>query len=155
MTDRMSLLLIRHASAGDRSSWKGPDAERPLDDKGRRQADKLVQRYGSEPFARLLSSPYERCVQTLVPLSLEVGLPLEVTAALAEGAPVSGSLALLEELGDTTAALCIHGDVIPDLLDALEREGVPLHGVRACTKGSVWRLDTDGDVVIAATYLGR
>ena len=38
----MRLLVVRHASAGDRSRWKGDDRLRPLDRRGRRQAEGLV-----------------------------------------------------------------------------------------------------------------
>lgn len=37
----VELYLIRHADAGDPMTWSGDDAERPLSDKGRRQAKKL------------------------------------------------------------------------------------------------------------------
>src|SRR3954454_13818704 len=36
-----SLLLVRHAAAGDRADWDGPDDLRPLDTRGRRQAERL------------------------------------------------------------------------------------------------------------------
>jgi broad specificity phosphatase PhoE len=36
------LLLVRHASAGDRDEWDGPDGARPLDERGRAQAAALV-----------------------------------------------------------------------------------------------------------------
>ena len=38
-----SLLLLRHASAGDRADFDGPDALRPLDRRGRAQARRLAQ----------------------------------------------------------------------------------------------------------------
>ena len=37
----MLLHLLRHAHAGDPGAWDGPDADRPLSDKGRAQADRL------------------------------------------------------------------------------------------------------------------
>jgi len=36
------VILIRHASAGDRESWSGDDRLRPLDEKGWRQAEGLA-----------------------------------------------------------------------------------------------------------------
>ena len=38
----MTPLLVRHASAGDADDWRGDDRLRPLDAKGRRQAEALV-----------------------------------------------------------------------------------------------------------------
>ena len=37
----MLLHLLRHAHAGDWSAWDGPDAARPLTDKGRSQSERL------------------------------------------------------------------------------------------------------------------
>ena len=37
----MLLHLLRHADAGDPEAWTGPDAARPLSDKGRAQAERL------------------------------------------------------------------------------------------------------------------
>lgn len=48
----MTLLhLLRHAHAGDPERWEGPDAERPLSNRGRRQAARL---------GRLLAAADER-----------------------------------------------------------------------------------------------
>ena len=38
--DTVTLLLIRHGSAGDRETWTGEDDERPLDDEGTSQEDR-------------------------------------------------------------------------------------------------------------------
>ena len=37
----MLLHLVRHADAGDPEAWTGPDAARPLSEKGRAQAERL------------------------------------------------------------------------------------------------------------------
>ena len=39
--DLTSVVLVRHAKAGARESWDGPDELRPLDAKGRKQAAAL------------------------------------------------------------------------------------------------------------------
>jgi broad specificity phosphatase PhoE len=137
----MPLLLVRHATAGNRRRWKGDDRLRPLDERGRRQADELVGQL--RPFApeRVLSSPYVRCVQTVEPLAAVLGLPVEESPELAEGAGRRRALALLRELEGTTAVLCTHGDVIEDLLGD-ESE-----------KGSTWALAVEGDGVRRLEYL--
>ncbi|MCM3523284.1 transcription-repair coupling factor, partial [Curtobacterium sp. P97] len=38
-----TLVLVRHASAGERADFDGPDDLRPLDGRGRAQADRLAQ----------------------------------------------------------------------------------------------------------------
>jgi len=46
------LLLVRHADAGVKGSWDGPDALRPLSPMGRRQAEGLVVRLEDYPVDR-------------------------------------------------------------------------------------------------------
>ena len=47
------LLLVRHADAGVKGSWDGPDALRPLSPMGRRQAEGLVVRLEDYPVDRI------------------------------------------------------------------------------------------------------
>jgi 8-oxo-(d)GTP phosphatase len=49
----MPLLVIRHARSGDRDDWRGDDRERPLDKRGRRQADALVEELEGYPLSRM------------------------------------------------------------------------------------------------------
>ena len=69
MVEVSTIYLVRHAKAGDRSSWDGDDTIRPLSGKGRRQAvaisDRLFDLIAAHPDAQLISSPYIRCMQTL------------------------------------------------------------------------------------------
>src|SRR3712207_3914931 len=82
----MTVLLVRHASAGDRNRWDGPDEDRPLDEQGRAEAEGLVDTLAGFPVSRILSSPYVRCAQTVEPLGVARGLPVEPSDELAEGA---------------------------------------------------------------------
>ena len=41
--------------------------------------------------------------------------------------------------------MCSHGDVIPQVIDALERRGMEVSGFRDSRKGSVWVLEKHGD----------
>ena len=63
----MSLLLVRHASAGNRDDWTDHDHERPLDARGLEQAAQLPEVLSRFPIERILSSPAKRCVQTVEP----------------------------------------------------------------------------------------
>ena len=89
------LYLLRHAKAKDREKWTEPDDLRPLTKEGWRQAEALVDLYADQEFARFLSSPYVRCVQTLEPLAKARGLPLETADELAEGAPLEATYELM------------------------------------------------------------
>jgi 8-oxo-dGTP diphosphatase len=110
------LLVVRHASAGHREDWEGEnDADRPLDTKGRRQAEELVDRLEPYEIARILSSPHVRCLQTVEPLAAARGLEIETTDALADGAGPDRVRQLLEEARGTATVLCGHGDEIASL----------------------------------------
>ena len=131
--------LIRHAKAKNRLEWSEPDELRPLTKRGRREASAVAERLASDELARLVSSPYVRCVQTLEPLAERVGLPIEVDARLGEGAAFEGVLELLDAL-PRGAVLCSHGDVIPETIDALIRRGLDVRSAPDWRKASVWVL---------------
>ncbi len=149
----MPVLLIRHAQAGSRKDWEGDDRARPLTNKGRKQAAGLVRELDGWAVQRVLSSPYTRCVETVKPLARELGIKVEVTDQLAEGHGAE-ALALVRSLATEKAALCTHGDVIPDVLVPLADEDRLDLGPRPRqAKGSVWVLEADGARFVRATYL--
>ena len=151
------VLLVRHASAGSRRKWRGPDDLRPLDKKGRRQAEALP---GSLQFAldgmgRVLSSPYLRCVETVDRLAQAVGVSVGKEAALAEGhdRAAAGLFWSLVRGGESSAALCTHGDIIPFLLDEAAGSGIDLGPSPRYPKGSVWAFEVREGSLAAARYV--
>jgi 8-oxo-dGTP diphosphatase len=147
------LYVVRHADAGQRSEWKGPDATRPLSHRGERQAAGLVKLIGDSEATRLIASPFRRCVQTLEPLAEHLGLPVEIDERLGEGKGAHGPLDLVDDVGDTTAVFCSHGDVIPDLLESLVKHGAKLHDHLRWQKASTWVLHREGDKFTKGKYL--
>ena len=150
----MPLLVVRHARAGSRRHWDGPDEKRPLSGRGRRQAAALVKVLA--PFAptRILSSPFVRCVQSVEPLSEKLGVAVEPSDALAEGAPSEEVVALARRLTSVAAVLCSHGDVIVALLDALARDDrVKLPKDYEWPKGSTWVLEARKGRYASARYI--
>ena len=139
---RPLVFLVRHARAGDRVRWTGDDRVRPLDGRGRRQADAVVAPLAGYALTRLVSSPYLRCVQTLEPLATRLAMPVEHDHALAEGASAEDALALLERLGPGPLVLCTHGDV----MEALVGEDAPRK------KGATWLLAREGDAIRQVRY---
>ena len=126
---RSLVLLVRHAKAGDRDRWTGDDRLRPLDKRGRRQADAMVAPlagYALTRLSRVRTSaawrPSSRCRPP--------GLSIEHDRAIAEGAPVEEARAFLGRVGPGPVVLCTHGDV----MEALVGEGEPKK------KGSTWLL---------------
>ncbi len=138
----MPLLLVRHAQAKARKEWSGDDRLRPLTGHGFRQADGLVS-IAAEfvPVTRILSSPYQRCEQTLRPLAVRRGLEVELDDALAEGQRAD-AVRLVRELAGQDVAVCTHGDVIVEILVSLaDEDHVDLGASPKQAKGSVWVLE--------------
>ncbi len=148
----MTVYVVRHGKAGSRSAWTAPDDQRPLTKAGRKQAVALVEALEGAGVTRVLSSPYVRCRQTVEPLAERLRLPVDLADALEEGAPLVDTLALLDKLGDDSAVLCTHGDVVGELLDHCLRQGVRLEDDRM-EKGSTWVFDTEAGAIIAARYV--
>jgi len=115
-------LVVRHAKAGHRRRWEGDDRLRPLDDKGWRQAEGLVEALSLYQVTRLASSGAIRCVQTLEPLAEALRLEIEPRSELQEGATRDQALALMAELGDG-AVLCTHGDILEYLFGEEGQKG--------------------------------
>ena len=139
----MPLLVIRHAHAGSRAEWDGNDDLRPLSQRGIDQARNIARRFGDVPLARIVSSPAVRCRQTVAPLADARGVDVTVDARLAEfvdSVRIDPVLDVIDSLPDD-AAICSHGDVIPELIAALERRGMVIASEPCWRKGSVWVLD--------------
>jgi phosphohistidine phosphatase SixA len=147
------LLLIRHAQAGNRKDWQGDDRLRPLSPKGARQALALVRSVKHRPPARILSSPYTRCIQTVQPLADDLSLKVEDADELAEGSG-SKAVALVRSLATHPVALCTHGDIVAEVLIALaDEDGLDLGPAPRQAKGSVWVLEARHGKFVTATYV--
>jgi broad specificity phosphatase PhoE len=149
-----AVYLVRHAKALDRYSWTELDELRPLSKAGFRQASALPEHIGRVGFAKLLTSPFTRCVQTFEPLAESDGTPLERVDWLAEGASAGAALDLLLERADRgPVAACTHGDVMLETLARLGTARVPLEGPLDVKKGSTWILTTSEGRVVGGRYL--
>ncbi|GAA3607929.1 NUDIX hydrolase [Marihabitans asiaticum] len=118
------LALVRHAKAQPRDDWSGEDALRPLDARGRRQADELVPLLAAYGLKRLVSSPSTRAADTIAPYATSTGGRLRLKPGLSEEGyeadpgKATHHLRRLLERG-APAALCSHGPVLPDLVATL------------------------------------
>jgi 8-oxo-dGTP diphosphatase len=137
------VLLVRHGRAGERSEWEDDDRLRPLDDKGRRQAEGLVELLAEYPIGRILSSGYVRCTQTVEPLADARELGVEEVDELAEGRTRKDVLSLLGSTDENCLVLCTHGDVVEELLD---------DGLK---KGATEVLELEGGRLTRVRHLGR
>jgi 8-oxo-dGTP diphosphatase len=100
-----------------------------------------------------VSSPYTRCVETVVPVAELRDLPVEEVDEFAEGTPVSDVLRLVEKVADKPTVLCTHGDVVENLLTHLRDRRVPLDGEFVFPKGSTWLLDAEEGEIVGGQYL--
>ncbi len=148
------IYVIRHAEAGDREHWDGPDEERPLSPAGRRQAAYLAKRFADEALAQFLSSPFPRCMQTLRPLAAARGMIVEPRDELAEGSPWGYLEKLvLEAEGEGPTAVCVHGDVFRALMTDLFERGIARKARQSFRKGATWVLTVHEGAIVAARHL--
>lgn len=154
-----TVVLVRHGRAGDRAEWDGPDSLRPLDGKGRRQAQRMAEVLPLFRPTAVFSAPRTRCEQTVAPLAEALSLPVVPLPELAEEEfhddPEAG-LAALERLLDRSTpgvtVVCSQGGAIPSVLMAL---GVRVHGAQVfppSAKGSIWVLGGRAGALSADYY---
>jgi 8-oxo-dGTP diphosphatase len=151
----MRLYVIRHGHAGSKAAWEGPDGARPLSRRGHKQASGIAEHLAGVGLSRLVSSPSLRCVQTLEPLADQLGLRIDADDRLLEGADADRALLLADELGKErmAAAICSHGDVIPDMLRILKGGTTRFKDPFIWPKGSIWVLTRDGARWSKARYI--
>jgi broad specificity phosphatase PhoE len=137
----MTILLVRHGRAGKAKEWHGDDRLRPLDERGRGQAEGLVDLLGGYDPTVILSSGALRCVQTVEPLAGALGKGVGEKDELAEGAAADDVLSLASRLPDDVVVLCTHGDVIQEVLG------------EESAKGSTWVLRLQGAELTRVEYL--
>jgi 8-oxo-dGTP diphosphatase len=147
------LYLVRHAHAGSKGKWAGPDVARPLSAQGRREALGLIEQLGTRPMGRVLSSPAERCLQTVQPLAGRLGRPVEPSEALGVDGTGPSVLELMADPALDRAVLCTHGEVIGKVFDELEQAGIDLSDPPRWPKGCTWVLELDGGHGWRGTYL--
>jgi broad specificity phosphatase PhoE len=150
----MTIYLVRHARAGDRSLWRQEDWLRPLSRAGRSQARGLLELLADAHFDRVLSSPYVRCIETVAPIAGARRLAIEPEDALAEGGDLDSVFAMIRKHMGTGALLCSHGDIIPAVLESLAAGGIDLGPNPRCPKGCTWVLEAEhGTEITRVSYL--
>ena len=133
----MTLYIVRHAKAGKRSEWDGPDTLRPLSDKGWEQAQAIAKKLIELKPIALISSPAVRCMQTLEPLSEAMKIKIVADERLFEDGDVAKMIELLEDAQDSTV-ISSHGDMIPEAIKILQRRGMEINSKPDWRKATVW-----------------
>ncbi len=153
------ILYVRHARAHEREKWSGDDNLRPLDKKGRRQAEMLVPMLA--PFApeRIYSALPDRCQDTVEPLADELGIEVTVDERLGDDAWLRNMVEAQRAFTDIVdqggvSVICAQGEVIPAMVAWLSARGtLPIDTELHAKKGSVWVLSFRGGELTGADYL--
>jgi 8-oxo-dGTP diphosphatase len=157
--DTKTVLIVRHGTAGSKSRYNGDDRQRPLDKRGRAQAESLV----GMLLAFGANVPYAadrlRCHQTIEPLAEELGVIIHNEPALTAEAYATDRKAARRRILEIAAAggtpvICTQGEVIPDLIAWwCERVGVQPDKSRN-RKGSAWVMSLSDARLVAADHIG-
>lgn len=137
----MLLHLLRHADAGDPSAWTGPDATRPLTDKGRGQADRLGSFLAGIGFRAdaIIASPKLRAKETAELVAGHLGVGVSVDDRLAGALDLKTLDAALTDAQDPERVVIVGHD--PDFSELLELLcGGPNLPMR---KGALARVEVD------------
>ncbi|GLB67527.1 ADP-ribose pyrophosphatase [Arthrobacter mangrovi] len=117
-------VVVRHAKARPRSSWARPEGERPLAATGQRQALAVSRLLGAWKPKRIVSSPWTRCMQTIMPYAQFTNGRIRTVDAITEHSahrnPKKARAAikgLLDKRKST--AVCTHRPVLPQVIKVL------------------------------------
>ena len=138
------LLLLRHALAGEKLPNRVQDFDRGLDEEGEAVAALLPNTVARHLIpAKIFSSPYRRCVDTVRPLARTLGLLIhedERFAGSRSGSELRNALLRLP----ANAVVCTHGEIIERLFD----------DAITCDKGAFWIVERSGsDELAPALYV--
>ncbi|GJN42963.1 NTP pyrophosphohydrolase [Corynebacterium ammoniagenes] len=151
------VLYVRHARAHDRKTWSGDDNLRPLDKKGRRQAEMLVSELAPYHPTAIYSAVPDRCLQTAAPLADELNLSIHVDALLGDDAwvdqPTKARLAFESIVArGGTPVIVSQGLTIPSIIDSYAPKFMDTDDLKV-KKSSVWVLSFLHGELTGADYL--
>jgi phosphohistidine phosphatase SixA len=137
----MLLHLLRHAHAGDPEAWDGPDAARPLSDKGRAQAERLGAFLAGIEFRpdAIITSPKVRAAETAEIVAARMGVEIQVDERLGEALDLAALAAVLEDARNPERPVVVGHD--PDFSDLLAE--LCSAGDLPMRKGALARIETD------------
>jgi 8-oxo-dGTP diphosphatase len=147
------IVLVRHAKAGKRTRWTGPDDTRPLEPAGVEQARRLVGLLELFDPDRIVSAEPVRCLQTVQPLADRLGVAVQVDPVFGDRAYSSApeatedALMALAKPGRVTV-VCSQGTTIPGLVERFGRGVIPSE----TRKGAFWALSLVDGAVVSTDY---
>ncbi len=162
--DTQTVLIVRHGTAGRKSRFNGDDTRRPLDNKGRTQAEALTAQLLAFGATDVYAADRLRCHQTVEPLARELGVTIRNEPGLTEeayGRSPKQARRRVEQIATEslngasrrTPVICTQGKVIPGLIAWwCERDGVRPDKSRN-RKGSTWVLSLSAGRLVAADHI--
>lgn len=145
----VSILIVRHGKAMERKHWTGPDQNRTLGARGKRQSERLIDLLGAYGVTRVISSSSKRCVLTVKPYCADRALPLEKVDLLTEEEAEGNDEAVTRYIhevaysADSPVAFCGHRPVLPAMLHGVGIEPRPM------LTGEVIAVHLRGDEVVS------
>lgn len=138
-TEYKTLILVRHGKAESRKSWQGSEATRPITPLGSAASYALGRELACYAPNRIVSSPWKRCVETVVTFAHDSSLPIEQIAELTEdhheNKPKSTLSVLISEIQNldcnvkntqnteeninNSTVMCLHRPIIGTFFDYL------------------------------------
>lgn len=149
---RSHLLVIRHAKAMPRKSWKSVDADRRLTERGRRQSKALIGLLDAFGVCELYSSTSTRCMKTLTPYGDASGIEVHGYAELSEEsfeenpkgvAKAMKKIVAAAKKSSRPVAVCGHRPVLPTMTHYL---GIDVAHTLHVGEVIVVGFDGEGDV---------
>ncbi|MFL6055745.1 MAG: NUDIX hydrolase [Actinoallomurus sp.] len=135
-------IVLRHGNAGEKRNWQEDDLLRPLDERGRAQAQRLNDVLACYEPARVVSSATARCLETVLPYASRIAADVRADWAVTVGTSKVPGDRLAELLADgVPVVICTHGELIPELVTrACEELGAPPPDDPKLPKGGFWVL---------------
>jgi len=149
----IALHLLRHAHAGNPQRWTGDDTERPLSEKGRRQAEGLGRLLAASDDAPdlFITSPRVRAAQTAEIVARALGAQVVIDDRVAGPLDADTVDAILLAAGPAQRPCLVGHD--PEFSELLgELLGLPAIPMR---KGAIARIDLPGRPVTAGLGILR
>ena len=141
MPATVELCLLRHANAGDSTTWDAPDELRPLTEKGRRQSERVGRLLAASGFApdAVLTSPLARARETAEIVADLLGVRLQEEPRLGGPLDLATLEAILDDAGSPRRALIVGHD--PDFSELVSElvGGSPIF----MRKGALARIDVE------------
>jgi phosphohistidine phosphatase SixA len=103
----------------------------------------LVESLRSYPFDRIVSSPYPRCRETVLPLARALGIEVEARAELAPGAGLDEISSALDGSRGCVVLACTHREIFETLF----------LGDVTCEKAAAWVVHVQQGSVVPERYL--